>query len=43
MGRLDGVRAVITRAASGTGEATARLFVAEGTAVVMANNGPTAT
>lgn len=37
MGRLDGIRAVITGAASGIGEATARLFVAEGAAVVMAD------
>ncbi len=37
MGRLDGVRAVITGAASGIGEATARLFAAEGAAVVVAD------
>jgi NAD(P)-dependent dehydrogenase (short-subunit alcohol dehydrogenase family) len=37
MGRLDGVRAVITGAASGIGEATTRLFVAEGASVVMAD------
>ncbi len=37
MGRLDGHRAVITGAASGIGEATARLFVAEGAAVVLAD------
>ena len=37
MGRLDGHRAVITGAASGIGEATARLFVAEGAAVVVAD------
>jgi NAD(P)-dependent dehydrogenase (short-subunit alcohol dehydrogenase family) len=37
VGRLDGIRAVITGAASGIGEATARLFVREGAAVVMAD------
>ena len=37
MGRLDGHRAVITGAASGIGEATARLFIAEGAAVVLAD------
>jgi NAD(P)-dependent dehydrogenase (short-subunit alcohol dehydrogenase family) len=37
MGRLEGCRAVITGAASGIGEATARLFVAEGAAVVLAD------
>jgi NAD(P)-dependent dehydrogenase (short-subunit alcohol dehydrogenase family) len=37
MSRLDGKRAVITGAASGIGEATARLFVAEGATVVLAD------
>jgi NAD(P)-dependent dehydrogenase (short-subunit alcohol dehydrogenase family) len=37
MGRLDGKRAVITGAASGIGEATARLFVADGASVVLAD------
>jgi len=37
MGRLDSKRAVITGAASGIGEATARLFVAEGATVVLAD------
>jgi NAD(P)-dependent dehydrogenase (short-subunit alcohol dehydrogenase family) len=37
MNRLDGIRAVITGAASGIGEATARLFVAEGASVVLAD------
>jgi NAD(P)-dependent dehydrogenase (short-subunit alcohol dehydrogenase family) len=37
MRRLDGQRAVITGAASGIGEATARLFVAEGATVVLAD------
>jgi NAD(P)-dependent dehydrogenase (short-subunit alcohol dehydrogenase family) len=37
MGRLDSKRAVITGAASGIGEATARLFVAEGASVVLAD------
>ena len=37
MGRLDGKRAVITGAASGIGEATARLFVAEGASAVLAD------
>jgi NAD(P)-dependent dehydrogenase (short-subunit alcohol dehydrogenase family) len=37
MGRLDGKRAVVTGAASGIGEGTARLFVAEGASVVLAD------
>ncbi|HVC68914.1 MAG TPA: glucose 1-dehydrogenase [Acidimicrobiales bacterium] len=37
MSRLEGCRAVITGAASGIGEATARLFVAEGATVVLAD------
>ena len=37
MGRLDGKRAVVTGAASGIGEATARLFVGEGATVVLAD------
>jgi NAD(P)-dependent dehydrogenase (short-subunit alcohol dehydrogenase family) len=37
VGRLEGVKAVITGAASGIGEATARLFVAEGASLVMAD------
>jgi NAD(P)-dependent dehydrogenase (short-subunit alcohol dehydrogenase family) len=37
MDRLEGIRAVITGAASGIGEATARLFLAEGASVVMAD------
>ncbi len=37
MDRLAGTRAVITGAASGIGEATSRLFVAEGATVVLAD------
>ena len=37
MGRLEGCRAVITGAASGIGEATARLFVHEEAAVIVAD------
>lgn len=37
MKRLDGKRTIITGAASGIGEATARLFAAEGAAVVLAD------
>lgn len=37
MGRLERRRAVVTGAASGIGEATARLFVAEGATVVLAD------
>src|SRR5665213_3558120 len=37
MSRLEGRRAVITGAASGIGEQTARLFVAEGATVVLAD------
>jgi 3alpha(or 20beta)-hydroxysteroid dehydrogenase len=37
MSRLEGRRTVITGAASGIGEETARLFVAEGATVVLAD------
>jgi 3alpha(or 20beta)-hydroxysteroid dehydrogenase len=37
MGRLDGKRALVTGAARGTGEATARLFAAEGASVLLAD------
>jgi NAD(P)-dependent dehydrogenase (short-subunit alcohol dehydrogenase family) len=37
MGRLAGKRSVITGAASGIGEATARLFAAEGATVILAD------
>jgi 3alpha(or 20beta)-hydroxysteroid dehydrogenase len=37
VGRLDGKRALVTGAARGTGAATARLFVAEGARVVLAD------
>jgi len=37
MGRMDGKRAIVTGAARGTGEATARLLAAEGARVVVAD------
>ena len=37
MSRLEGRRTVVTGAASGIGEQTARLFVAEGASVVLAD------
>jgi 3alpha(or 20beta)-hydroxysteroid dehydrogenase len=37
MGRMDGKRAIVTGAARGTGEATARLLAAEGARVVIAD------
>ncbi len=38
MGKLDGAIAVITGAASGIGEATARLFAAQGAIVMMVHH-----